>query len=71
MTASKQKKSILTTEDRLELVEALNKAKSVCDDTLECGSAWCHDVHDAQNKIRNVAHKLGFKQDNYYGSFKV
>ena len=71
MTASKQKKSILTTEDRLELVEALNKAKSVCDDTLECGSAWCHDVHDAQNKIRNVAHKLGFKQDNYYSSFKV
>ena len=71
MTARKQKKSILTTEDRLELVEALNKAKSVCDDTLECGSAWCHDVHDAQNKIRNVAHKLGFKQDNYYSSFKV
>tara|TARA_R110000824_G_scaffold53466_3_gene148034 strand:- start:2575 stop:2790 length:216 start_codon:yes stop_codon:yes gene_type:complete len=71
MTASKQKKSILTTEDRLELVEALNKAKSVCDDTLECGSAWCHDVHDAQNKIRNVAHKLGFKQDNWYSSFKV
>ena len=71
MTASKQKKSILTKEDRLELVEALNKAKSVCDDTLECGSAWCHDVHDAQNKIRNVAHKLGFKQDNWYSSFKV
>ena len=71
MTARKQKKSILTTEDRLELVDALNKAKSVCDDTLECGSAWCHDVHDAQNKIRNVAHTLGFKQDNWYSSFKV
>ena len=66
-----EKQTFLRPEDRLELLEALNKAKSVCDDTLECGSAWCHDVHDANNKIRNVATKLGFKQENYYSNYTI
>ena len=66
-----EKQTFLRPEDRLELLEALNKAKSVCDDTLECGSAWCHEVHDANHKIREVARKLGYKQENYYSSYTL
>ena len=65
------KQTILRPEDRLALLEAINKAKSVCDDTLECGSAWCHDVHDANNKLRDLARKFGFKQENYYTQFTL
>ena len=66
-----EKQSFLRPEHRLELLNALNKAKGVMDDTLECGSAWCHDVHDANNKIRDIAHKLGYKQGNYYCNFTL
>ena len=66
-----EKQTFLRPEDRLELLEALNKAKSVMDDTLECGSAWCHDVHDANNKIRDIARKLGYKQENWYCQFTM
>ena len=66
-----EKQTFLRPEDRLALLEAINKAKSVCDDTLECGSAWCHDVHDANNKIREGARKLGYKQENYYCNFTM
>ena len=66
-----EKQTFLRPEDRLVLLEALNKAKSVCDDTLECGSAWCHDVHDANNKLRDIARKLGYKQENYYSNYRI
>ena len=66
-----EKHTFLRPEDRLALLEAINKAKSVCDDTLECGSAWCHDVHDANNKIREIARKLGYKQENYYSDYTI
>ena len=66
-----EKQTFLRPEDRLELLNALNKAKSVMDDTLECGSAWCHDVHDANNKIREVARKFGYKQENYYSDYTI
>ena len=66
-----EKQTFLRPEDRLELLNALNKAKSVCDDTLECGSAWCHDVHDANHKIREVARKFGYKQENYYSNYTL
>jgi len=66
-----EKQTFLRPEDRLELLEALNKAKSVMDDTLECGSAWCHEVHDANNKIREIARKFGYKQENYYSNYTV
>ena len=66
-----EKQTFLRPEDRLALLGALNKAKSVCDDTLECGSAWCHDVHDANNKLREIARKLGFKQENWYCNFTL
>ena len=65
------KQTFLRPEDRLELLNALNKAKGVMDDTLECGSAWCHDVHDATNKIRDIARKLGYKQENWYCQFRL
>ena len=65
------KQTFLRPEDRLELLNALNKAKGVMDDTLECGSAWCHDVHDANNKIREVARKFGYKQENWYCQFTL
>ena len=66
-----EKQTFLRPEDRLELLNALNKAKAVMDDTLECGSAWCHDVHDATNKIRDIARKLGYKQENWYCQFRL
>ena len=66
-----EKQTFLRPEDRLALLGALNKAKSVCDDTLECGSARCHDVHDANNKIREIARKLGYKQENYYSDYTL
>ena len=66
-----EKQTFLRPEDRLELLEALNKAKSVMDDTLECGSAWCHEVHDANNKIREIARKFGYKQENYYSNYTL
>ena len=65
------KLTFLRPEDKLELLNALNKAKGVMDDTLECGSAWCHDVHDANNKIREVARKFGYKQENWYCQFTL
>ena len=66
-----ERQTFLRPEDRLELLNALNKAKSVMDDTLECGSAWCHEVHDANHKIREVARKLGYKQENYYSNYTI
>ena len=66
-----EKQTFLRPEDRLELLNALNKAKSVMDDTLECGSAWCHEVYDANHKIREVARKLGYKQENYYSNYTI
>ena len=66
-----EKQTFLRPEDRLELLNALNKAKSVMDDTLECGSAWCHEVHDANHKIREVARKFGYKQENYYSQYTL
>ena len=66
-----EKLTFLRPEDRLELLEALNKAKEVCDDSLECGSAWTHVVHDAQAKINSVARKLGYKQENYCSKYTL
>ena len=65
------KQTFLRPEDRLELLNALNKAKGVMDDTLEWGSAWCHDVNDANNKLREIARKLGYKQENWYCQFTI
>ena len=66
-----EKQTFLREGDRLQLLEALNKAKEVCDDCLEGGSSHTHIVHDANDKLRTVAHKLGYKQENYYCNFTL
>ena len=66
-----EKQTFLRPEHRLELLEALNKAKEVCDDSLECGSACTHIVHDAKTKVYKIARKLGYKQENYYCNFTL
>jgi hypothetical protein len=66
-----EKQTFLRPEDRLELLEALNKAKEVCDDCLEGGSSYTHIVHDANDKVRSVARKLGYKQETYYCNFTL
>ena len=71
MTTRKKKKSVLTSEDKLELLAAVNKAIEVCDDALEMGSALTHEVHDARNKMRSIAGKLGYKQENWYSRYTV
>ena len=67
------KPTFLRPEDRLELLEALNKAKEVCDDSLAIGSACTHIVHDAQHRLNVVASKLGYKYSNetYYGNYTI
>ena len=52
-----------------EMLEFINKSRSMASTVLECGSDWastCHEVHD---KASDVATKLGFKQENYYSQF--
>ena len=66
-----EKQTFLRPEHRLELLEAINKAREVCDDCLEGGSSYTHIVHDANDRLRNVAHKLGYKQENYYCQFTI
>ena len=68
---SAEKQTFLRPEHRLELLEAINKAREVCDDCLEGGSSYTHIVHDANDRLRNVAHKLGYKQENYYCQFTI
>ena len=66
-----EKQTFLRPEHRLELLEAINKARDVIDSNIECGSAMCSDVHDAQHKLNMVARKLGYKQENWYSNFTI
>ena len=68
-----EKQTFLRPEDRLELLEALNKAKEVIDSNVECGSAMGDIVHDAQHKLNMVANKLGYKHsvENYYSKYTL
>ena len=66
-----EKQTFLREGDKLQLLEALNRAKEVCDDCLEGGSSYTHIVHDANDKLRTVAHKLGYKQENWYCNFTI
>ena len=66
-----EKQTFLREGDKLQLLEALNRAKEVCDDCLEGGSSYTHIVHDANDKLRTVAHKLGYKQESYYCNFTL
>ena len=66
-----EKQTFLHPTHRLELLEAINKARDVIDSNIECGSAMCNDVHDAQHKLNMVARKLGYKQENWYSNFTI
>ena len=68
-----EKQTFLRPEDRLELLEALNKAKEVIDSNVECGSAMGDIVHDAQHKLNMVAKNLGYKHsvENYYSKYTL
>jgi len=66
-----EKQTFLRPEHRLELLEALNKARDVIDSNIECGSAMCDEVHAAQHELNMVARKLGYKQENWYGNFSI
>jgi len=66
-----EKQTFLRPEHRLELLEAINKAKDVIDSNIECGSAMGDLVHNAQHKLNVVARKLGYKQENWYSNFTL
>ena len=66
-----EKQTFLRPEHRLELLEAINKARDVIDSNIECGSAMCDEVHSAQHKLNMIARKLGYKQENWYSNFKI
>ena len=66
-----EKQTFLRPEHRLELLEAINKARDVCNDSLESGAPRTDDAHSAQDKLRSIAHKLGYKQENWYVKFTL
>jgi hypothetical protein len=66
-----EKQTFLRPEHRLELLEAINKARDVCNDSLECGAPRTDDAHSAQDKLRSIAHKLGYKQENWCVEFTL
>ena len=66
-----EKPTFLRPEDRLQLLEALNAAKSVIDSNLDCGSAMGDVTHNAQHKLLMVARKLGYKDGGYYCDFTL
>ena len=68
-----EKQTFLRPEHRLELLEALNRAKEVIDSNVECGSAMGDIVHDAQHKLNMVAKNLGYKHsvENYYSKYTL
>jgi|TARA_R110000824_G_scaffold186873_1_gene368089 hypothetical protein len=66
-----EKQTFLCPDDKRELLEALNRAKEVCDDCLEGGSSYTHIVHDANDKMRTIARKLGYNQENWYCQFTL
>ena len=66
-----EKQTFLRPEDKLELLEAINKAWQVADDSLECGAPRTDEAHDAKQKIRQIARKLRYKQENWYCQFTM
>ena len=66
-----EKQTFLRPEHRLELLEAINKAREVCNDSLESGAPRTDDARSAQDKLRSIASKLGYKQENWYVEFTL
>jgi len=66
----KAPKSSLTAEDRAALVKAINESRALANVVLECGSAMANDCHEVERLTREIAGKLGLKQENWYCDFK-
>ena len=66
----KAPKSSLTAEDRAALVKAINESRSLASMGLECGSAKAKDCHEVEQLTRELATKLGLKQEGWYCDFK-
>jgi len=66
----KAAKSSLTADDRAALVKAINESRSLASMVLECGSAMANDCHEVEQLTRELARKLGLKQENWYSDFK-
>ena len=66
----KAPKSTLTADDRAALVKAINESRSLANTVLECGSAMANDCHEVEQLTRELATKLGLKQEGWYCDFK-
>jgi len=66
-----QKPTFLKPEDKRQLLEAINKAKEICSDSLEFGAPRTDDSHIAQNLLNQIAIKLGYKRVGYYHNFTL
>jgi len=66
-----EKQTFLRPEHKLELLEAINKAWQVAEDSLECGAPRTDEAHDAKMKLGQIARKLGYKQENWYCQFTI
>ena len=66
----KAPKSSLTADDRAALVKAINESRALANVVLECGSAMANDCHEVERLTREIAGKLGLKQEYWYCDFK-
>ena len=72
MAAKKQavkKKDWKCSVSQEEMLEFINKSRSMASTVLECGSDWASTCHEVQDKAADIGRKLGFKQENYYSQF--
>ena len=54
-----------------EMLEWINKSRGMASTVLECGSEWASTCHEVEDLGRDLALKLGFKQENYFSQFTV
>ena len=66
----KKAKSTLTVEDRAGLVKVINESRALANTVLECGSAMANECHEVEQLTRELATKLGLKQEGWYCDFK-
>ena len=70
MAKKKVKTKKFRSEEDLELIALLNKAKNVCHTVLECGSAFASDIHDLDNMVNHFGTAKGYERENWYCDFK-
>ena len=67
---SKKVKSKLTPEDKVLVLEYINKSRSCVSTVLECGSDWASTLHEIDDMGRKLGKQLGFKQEHWYNDFE-